>query len=174
MLWLPHTRPDRAMTIRRAQADDAREIARVYVDSWRETYRGPLPESYLAGLSYETFERHWRRTFLSRGWAFVAQVDGRVVGVASGGRSRQRQLAEGEVFVLYVLRAYQGRGIGRALFDACRFELAVRGLASTVVWVLAANPARGFYEHLGGIPMAENELQVAGIRVREVAYVWRD
>lgn len=174
MLWLPHTRLDRAMTIRRAQADDAPEIARVYVDSWRETYTGLLPDSYLASLSYDAFERHWRRTFLSRGWAFVAEVDGRIVGLASGGRSRQRQLAQGELFVLYVLRQFQRRGIGRALFDASRLELAVRGLASTVVWVLAANPARGFYEHLGGLEVAENELQVAGTRVREVAYIWPD
>lgn len=174
MLWLPHTRAERAMTIRRATVGDAPEIARVYVDSWRETYAGLLPDSYLAGLSYETFERHWRRTFLARGWAFVAEVDGRIVGLASGGRARQRQLAAGELFVLYVLRRHQRRGIGRALFDASRLELAVRGLASTVVWVLAANPARGFYEHLGGVEMAENELQVAGVRVREVAYVWPD
>lgn len=174
MLWLPHTLPGRALTIRRAATADAAEIARVYVDSWRETYTGLLPESYLAGLSYDAFERHWRRTFASRGWAFVGEIEGRIVGLASGGRSRQRDLAAGELFVLYVLRAWQGRGVGRALFDASRYELAARGLGSTVVWVLAANPARGFYEHLGGRQAGENTLQITGTAVREIAYVWPD
>jgi GNAT superfamily N-acetyltransferase len=164
----------RPLVIRRAGPADAAAIARVYVDSWRETYRGHLPADYLANLSYVAFERHWRRTFASRGWAFVAAVDGEVVGIASGGRARRQQLAGGEIYVLYVLGEHQGRGIGRSLFDACHFELAQRGLSGTLVWVLASNPARAFYEHLGGKRAAEGSLEMAGTRLREIGYLWRD
>ena len=162
------------LVIRRAGPTDAAAIARVYVDSWRESYRGQLPADYLANLSYEAFERHWRRTFAARGWGFVAAVDGEIVGIASGGRARRQNLASGEIYVLYVLAERQGHGIGRGLFDACHFELAKRGHAGTLVWVLASNPARRFYEHLGGKRVAENTLAIGGTRVREVGYLWRD
>jgi ribosomal protein S18 acetylase RimI-like enzyme len=164
----------RPLVIRRAGTADAAAIARVYVDSWRGAYRGQLPDSYLAKLDYAAFERHWRQTFAARGWAFVAAEGDRVIGIASGGRARRQNLASGEIYVLYVLAEQHGRGIGRALFDACHFELAKRGHAGTLVWVLASNPARHFYEHLGGIRVAENTLSVGGTRVREVGYLWRD
>jgi len=162
------------LVIRRAGPTDAAAIARVYVDSWRESYQGQLPPSYLAKLDYSAFERHWRQTFAARGWAFVATEGDRVVGIASGGRARRQNLASGEVYVLYVQADRQGRGIGRGLFDACHFELAKRGHAGTLVWVLASNPARHFYEHLGGKRVAENTLAIGGTRVREVGYLWRD
>lgn len=162
------------LLVRRAGPTDAAAIARVYVDSWRESYDGQLPPSYLAKLDYGAFERHWRQTFAARGWAFVATEGDRVVGIASGGRARRQSLASGEIYVLYVQSDRQGRGIGRALFDACHFELAKRGHAGTLVWVLASNPARHFYEHLGGKRVAENSLAIGGTRVREVGYLWRD
>lgn len=164
----------RPLVIRRAGPADAAAIARVYVDSWRESYQEQLPARYLAGLSYDAFERHWRRTFAARGWAFVAAVGDEIVGIASGGRARRQNLAGGEIYVLYVLRRHQGRGIGRSLFDACHFELARRGHSGTLVWVLATNRARAFYERLGGELVAEGSLEMAGTRLREVGYLWRD
>jgi GNAT superfamily N-acetyltransferase len=164
----------RPLVIRRAGPADAAAIARVYVDSWRESYQEQLPASYLAGLSYDAFERHWRRTFAARGWAFVAAVGDEIVGIASGGRARRQNLAGGEIYVLYVLRRHQGRGVGRSLFDACHFELARRGHSGTLVWVLTTNRARAFYERLGGELVAEGSLEMAGTRLREVGYLWRD
>ena len=81
------------LVIRRAGPTDAAAIARVYVDSWRESYEGQLPANYLAKLDYTAFERHWRQTFAARGWAFVAAEGERVVGIASGGRARRQNPA---------------------------------------------------------------------------------
>jgi len=172
--WLPSANWDPVLTVRRAVPADARAIARTYVDCWRRAYTGILPASYLASLSYEAFERHWKRTLSTGGWAFVAEVEGRVVGVASGGRSRRPRLGRGEIYVLYVDEGWQRRGIGRCLFDACHYELAVRRCPGLVVWVLAVNPARGFYERLGGLLADENTLEIAGVPLREVAYIWPD
>lgn len=167
-----HSQPP--LVIRRARPHDAAAIARVYVDSWREAYRGHLPDDFLDALDYATFERHWRRTFAARGWAFVATLKEEVIGIASGGRARRQALASGEIYVLYVLARHHGRGIGRSLFDACHFELAKRGHAGTLVWVLTSNPARGFYERLGGKEVAENTIEIGGVQVRETGYLWRD
>jgi len=47
-------------------------------------------------------------------------------------------------------------------------------LASAMIWVLRANPARFFYERLGGKLVSHRPLQVAGTSVEAVAYGWPD
>lgn len=41
------------MQFRQATSQDAKRIAKVHVDSWRTTYQGIIPDSYLDGLTYE-------------------------------------------------------------------------------------------------------------------------
>lgn len=162
------------LAIRRAKPSDAAALARVQVDSWREAYRGLIPQHYLDNLSYAAHERQWRRTLMSRGWAFLAVWQGQIVGLVSGGRCRSLKGFAGEIYVLYCLAAFHGRGIGRALFDAAQYELTLRGYPDLLVWVLADNPARGFYEQLGGELVGEASCTIGGVRLREVAYGWRD
>ena len=81
------------MHIRLAQPTDAAGIARVQVDSWRATYRGMMPDSFLAGLSYEQRENYWRSVIESPSetpqWLYVAVDDaGTVAGFACGGAER--------------------------------------------------------------------------------------
>ncbi len=173
MSFLVPNRND-ALVVRRAQVGDVAAIAQVHVQSWREAYRGIIPQRYLEGLSLPAHERQWRRSLADGGWAFVAEWERQLVGFASGGLSRTRKDVSGELYVLYVLKSVQGRGVGRALFDACHLELARWGHHGMLVWVLADNPARGFYEHLGGEPAGESMVSIAGIRLPEAAYVWRD
>lgn len=173
---MTHVLPQRnqALVIRRARASDAASIARVHVQSWREAYVGLVPDAYLEQLSVTAHERQWRRSFASGTWAFVAEWEQRVVGFASGGLSRSRRDISGELHLLYVLKASHRQGIGRALFDACHYELARCGHRGMLVWVLADNGARRFYERLGGEPAGDSSVTIAGVRLREVAYAWRD
>jgi GNAT superfamily N-acetyltransferase len=163
-----------ALLIRRARLADSAAIARVHVQSWREAYRGIVPGEYLDQLSIAAHERQWRRSFASGTWAFVAEWEQRIVGFASGGLSRAQRDVSGELHLLYVLRDCHRHGIGRALFDACHYELARCGHRGLLVWVLAENTARRFYERLGGEPAGESSVTIAGARLREVAYVWSD
>jgi hypothetical protein len=48
------------MYIREATMTDVAAIARVHVESWRTTYKGLLPDDYLANLTYEQREPRWR------------------------------------------------------------------------------------------------------------------
>ncbi|SNB54619.1 Ribosomal protein S18 acetylase RimI [Arboricoccus pini] len=166
------TAPTSDLVIRRARALDAAALAQVQVQSWRETYNGLMPQNFLDGLSVTAHERQWRRSLGARGWAFIAVWQGQIVGLASGGRCRASKIFSGELYVLYLLRSVQGRGIGRALFDATHFELARRGYADMMITVLADNPARGFYEHLGGELVGETQCMIGGTTLREVAYGW--
>ena len=166
--------------IRRAVPEDAVGIARVHVGSWRETYRGILPDALLDGLSEEARVRLWDG-LLARGEGdeFVAVSGDGILGFASGGPQRDAGLRgagfEGEVLAIYLLRAAQGRGIGRALMGAVADAVAARGMRGLALWVLEANaPARGFYERMGGVAVGEKVERRGEAALREVAYGWPD
>ena len=119
-------------------------------------------------------ERQWRRTLGSGTWAFVAEWERKLVGFASGGLSRVRRDITGEIYVLYVLRAFQGRADRPRPLR--RLPLRTRPLRPPRPpgLVLADNPSRGFYEHLGGLLAGDNEIVLGGARLKELAYVWPD
>ena len=50
-----------SIVIRPARAGDAEAIARVRVDSWRETYRGMIPQSYLDAMKLEQSRALWEK-----------------------------------------------------------------------------------------------------------------
>lgn len=49
-----------------------------------------------------------------------------------------------------------------------------RGLVSAIVHVLAHNPARGFYEHLGARYLEDIEVTIGGEAYTEACYGWAD
>lgn len=90
-------------------------------------------------------------------------------GVASGGPERTGTLGvEGELYSVYLLETARGLGLGRRLVEMVLAELG----GKVGVRVLAANPARGFYEHLGGRRLAETLVEMGGENFTEVAYVF--
>jgi ribosomal protein S18 acetylase RimI-like enzyme len=166
--------------IRAATGADAAGIARVHVDSWRTTYRGLLPDAFLAELTYEARERTWRGILNaagSREHTFVAErPPGAMLGFASGGPERTGDPAyQGELYAIYVLQPYQGQGLGRLLMRVVATALAEEGLRAMLLWVLADNhPARRFYEALGGRPVREIVDDFGGKPRLEIAYGWLD
>jgi GNAT superfamily N-acetyltransferase len=73
---------------------------------------------------------------------YVAEVDGAAVGAVSVGR--------GYLGTLYVLPAYQGRGVGSALHDLALERLRALGFEEARLWTLEGNASgRRFYEQRG-------------------------
>jgi ribosomal protein S18 acetylase RimI-like enzyme len=172
-------RPSALATIRRACSADAASVARVYVESWRTAYAGLLPDDVLIDLSLREQEASWRRMLLRRRAAnsiVVAELPkGGVVGFGSFGRAREPGLSfEGEIYTLYVDPDHQGEGLGKRLLETLFGRLLERGMENAVAWVLADNPARFFYEAMGGTRVATRSERLWGGRLPEVAYGWPD
>ena len=51
------------MKIKKASEEDIKAVARVYVDAWKTTYNGLVPNDYLDRLSYEEAEQKWHDFF---------------------------------------------------------------------------------------------------------------
>ncbi len=165
--------------VREATPADAAAIARVHVDTWRSAYRGIVPQSHLDQLSYEARTRRWqtmRQDPQAGVGTFVAETaEARIVGFAGGGPERGADpAARGELYAIYVLAEHQRSGVGRALTLAVVERLGAAGFSSMVVWALADNPSRRFYERLGGEPAGSRDIEIGGLVLRETAYGWHD
>jgi GNAT superfamily N-acetyltransferase len=162
--------------VRMAGPEDAAGLARVYVETWRTTYAGMVPDKVLLEMSEATQAARWARS-IARGdeLVLVAEDGGKgIVGMSSGGRARGEHGCKAEIFTLYVLPDEQGRGVGRALLAGMFGEFLEQSLDSAIIWVLAANPARFFYEATGGKRSVEREERLWGTDLPEIAYIWRD
>lgn len=168
-------------TIRAATPHDGDTIARIHVETWRSTYAGIIPDVYLVRMNVGQQRMMWRQTLQGSGHrhhVVVVELAGKeVVGFASCGAARRNLLPrrapyDGEVFTLYVAVDHQGQGHGKRLLDACFDTLREQAKTSVVVWVLAANPARFFYEASGGRKVAERIERFAGAELAELAFGW--
>jgi GNAT superfamily N-acetyltransferase len=169
--------PEKQATVRLARPEDAGEIAKVHVDSWRESYAELLPANLLERLSYERRARVWRQVLAdpsSDTNLFVLDLEGEgIKGFVSVGPERgQVQGYDGELYAIYLLKEVQGQGYGRRLFEQGVEALRQRGFQSMALWVLQDNAARGFYEHLGGVRVGEKTESFGDRQFIELAYGW--
>jgi len=162
--------------VRPAELNDATEIARVHVATWRSTYGGLLPDDFLASLSEAHYTERWRRVIADgSSRVFVVEDAGSIAGFASGGRERAGETGfTGELYALYVLQEDQRRGHGRELVRAVAGELRELRLPDMIVWVLRDNSsARAFYERLGGTYVRAQPITIGTATLEEVSYGWR-
>lgn len=168
------------MLIREAVAEDAEGVARVHVDTWRTTYRGIVPQAHLDALSHEKRTAGWRASFTSAEhrrtkFTLVAEEGGRIIGFAAGGTNRLTPSDyPAELYAIYLDPSRQRAGIGRRLTTDLAGRFLTQGWRSMLVWVLAANPSRAFYERLGGRPAGSKTIEIGGATLGEVAYGWPD
>jgi GNAT superfamily N-acetyltransferase len=131
--------------IRAAARADARAIAELEVRAWRWAFVDIVDEADMPTI--ERREARWTGEPLDG--AFVAEVEGRVVGVVQVGPDPSEP-ATGRLRGLYVDPAAQGAGLGTALYDHAMAELHAAGFGTATLELLVANGhARGFYERRG-------------------------
>jgi L-amino acid N-acyltransferase YncA len=164
------------MKIRKAVLLDVDGIAKVHVDCWKTTYAGIIPNDYISKLTYEKRAKLWER-IIPNGNVFVAEDDnGQIIGFADGGSERTGDYKEfkGEMYSIYILKSYQGRGIGKRLIKAVVNELLKQDLNSMIVWVLKDNNSCNFYEKMGGKVVDSKTVDFSGKELIELAYGWKD
>ncbi len=81
--------------------------------------------------------------------AWVAEISSESIGFSIA------NAAEGTILGIFVLPAFEGRGVGRSLMEMAESWLWATGLES--IWLVTGNDptfrAYGFYHHLGWIPV---------------------
>jgi GNAT superfamily N-acetyltransferase len=164
-------------TIRRAELADAAGIAHVHIQSWKTTYVGRLEQDFLDNLEKTQGEgrlKLWKSilTRASEGErTLVAEEKGKVVAFVNFGPHRDLvPKSEGEIYAIYALKAAQGKGIGKKLFQRACADLKHFGFQTMSLWVMKGNPTEGFYSHMGGSAEEEKLDRVGTKNITEVRY----
>lgn len=160
--------------IRRADGRDAEAIAEVHHQAWLGAYAGIIPHKALSRMVGRRGAQWWKNAIRRAANVLVIEIGGDVVGYATLGRNRARQLAQqGEIYELYLKPEYQGIGLGSRLFAAARKTLKSLGLKGLVVWALEENVnALSFYAGHGGRDVAEGVEVFDNKALKKVAFVW--
>jgi len=119
--------------------------AYVHWRCWHETYPGLVSREYLDKLTLHKCEEiafQWPDNIM------IAKDDGRVIGFVGYGASQEETDEAGEIFALYTLSEYHGKGIGCRLMEAALEQL--KGYSLFHLWAVKGNKrAIRFYEKFG-------------------------
>ncbi len=155
-LWavLRQKKPPRFQVHPMMSPADREGRALVHHAAWHETYTGLMPDRILAAHTLEKCRNIAASAPQHNTLVLLDQEDGgRVIGFACyihNARALVSVPDAAEITALYVLRAYQGLGLGRMLLEHCLSHLSKE---RTALFVLKGNEnAIRFYEHMGFRP----------------------
>jgi GNAT superfamily N-acetyltransferase len=163
--------------IRPARQGDSEAIAKIYVNSWRAVYRGILPQRYLdEGLDVGKVVRSVRHALADPQTLYLVAESGHSpVGYIAAGPQRERDfIYTAELYELYLLPEMQRQGLGKRLLVHMAGRLYEARAYTLMVWVLALNPSRRFYEKCGGLFVGSKSIVFAGRQLQVDAYGWVD
>ena len=167
------------VTMRNAHIEDAPTIAGINIASWRSTYRGLIAGATLDTMKPENYLEKWN-TILStleekENFCFVAENDeGSIVGYAFCGKNQHGKFHfEAELFAIYLLKEYQGKGIGKKLFIKSIKESKRRSFTSMLLFVLSSNTgSRKFYESFIPDFTSEEIITIDNAQYCDICYGW--
>ena len=169
-----------AITFRLATLADSQRIASLHTVSWRDVYRGILPDPYLVGPIVDERTTHWHSLLSSPGthrrYVQLAEVEGTLVAFVCVLLDEEPQWGAC-LDNLHVLPKLRSHGLGRQLFSrGAQWVMSNEPGSPIHLWVFEANDgARRFYDSLSG-EVAEHRLKRApgGADIPSLRYVWRD
>lgn len=141
------------ITYRKATISDAYGIEYVAAHSWKETYKGYMPDEYLENRIHTIEQKIERATNLLKNTNtyYVAEVNNKVVGILHYKESQNDNYKDyGYLESIYVLKDYQGKGIGKELFKIAIKGLIDMGYNKMYLECLQGNDTINFYKKYGG------------------------
>jgi ribosomal protein S18 acetylase RimI-like enzyme len=164
------------MIIRPATLHDSQAIAHVQITSYRTAYASFFPPEYFDHFTLAEETQDWQNVITNHPdeLLFVAENgQGTVVGYALGKPLSDKEIPyDSELVALHVLSSHQRQGIGRQLIAAVAKGLQKQGCASIMLWTIAGNPVRLWYERLGGVHFSEKRSMIDTTEVFSVGYGW--
>src|SRR5579864_4294968 len=165
--------------IRPAMPEDAPYLASVNIASWQSTYRGLIADEVLDEMKFEQYLAKWENTLASQekgnGFCFAAENEsGKMMGYSLCGKNSHPELPfDGELYAIYLLKEYQGKGIGKKLFLRSIEEFKNTGVQSFLLFVLSSNTgSRKFYESFKPDFTADETIMIGNGAYCDVCYGW--
>lgn len=165
------------MTVRTADSRDLQRIAEIHTASWKDAYRGVVPDDFLA--DFNATAEGWRSTLTKfPGNLTVVDDAGDVVAFCCAGPVVDEATNgpyEFQVYGLHVSPPQRGKGHGRTLLNAAFERAKINELNSAVIWTFRdLIRTRKFYEREGGRLIKTGIWRPNDLSVAEVVYGWDD
>jgi GNAT superfamily N-acetyltransferase len=133
------------VSVRPAGPDDAAELGRIQVDTWRAAYRDVVPEAVLAGLSADGAAQSWRAAIVAppsrRHHVLVAMEQDWRVGFVAIGPAEDLEpddpepLQTAAIAVILVEPRWGRRGHGSRLLAAAIDSTLEDGMTRAIAWL---------------------------------------
>lgn len=139
--------------IRLATEKDCNELARVKHNCWETTYRGIYSDEKIDNFDYDKSANSFMKIINNPDIElYVVEHDGKLVGYMDYGVPfRPFEDYKQEIGLLYLLKEYQGCGIGKKLFSLAYENMKKNGYDEFFVSCNKYNlSAQKFYEKMGG------------------------
>jgi ribosomal protein S18 acetylase RimI-like enzyme len=185
-----------SIKFKKATVSDIIAIASIHSASWKNTYRGILPNEYLNQDVEGEHKSLWQKRLSSEGpneklilLALRSEIPvGFMCVILNKGNFENPPFLEKEGFSkfpkdtthgsrldnLHVLSNYQGQHIGLRLFiEAARWTEEEKSCHLMHLWVLEKNQkARSFYNSLQGKTVGRKLLKFGGVEIPALCYLW--
>ena len=148
---------------RKAIVNDAYNIEFVAANSWMQTYSNLMPYDYLKNRIDNIDKKVDNiKDFLSKTTTYyVAEVDNKIVGILHYSKCNDDKYKKyGQIGAIYVLKEYQGLGIGKNLFKIAVEGIIEFGYNSMVLECIKDNPSIGFYKKYDGNIVSEYKRKI--------------
>lgn len=160
--------------IRLADLEDAKEIAKIHVQTWQVAYAGIVPNEHLENLSMSNVTARWQKRLAKSPKAtWVAQKKEELVGwvIFGPGRDEDAQ-GWGEVYAIYVHPNHWRLGFGKRLIKKAEHRLREEGFKGLTLWVLEENgQAQKFYANAGfSLDGLRKQINIGGKDLWELRY----
>lgn len=135
------------ITVRKAEAEDVRQISEICVEDWQKAYRGIVDSEWLDSMSVDKqYEKE-----IKRYQDFVVAADGKKVLGYAWLQTSGDEPADCEIVALYVRYSYRNNGIGKLLLHYAIKYFRESEKKRMIIWCLKENyESRRFYEKNGG------------------------
>jgi len=164
------------MKVRPAVMEDAPDVAKIHVATWKATYKGIVADDFLENLSVEKRQAYWQSAItIGKPQLWVATVDDQVTGWIAFGPCRDQDATPetAELWAIYISPDHWSQGQGRALWQQARQALVEQSFKTATVWVLEKNQPAILYYEASGFTLdtsSAQEIEIGNTKLIELRY----
>lgn len=162
------------LTYRTGNQNDIQKIAELLIDTWKNCYKGFIPNDYLESLSVDRQIQRHSKYMQSNVKYIVAETEvNGVIGFSSYGDNRIKNInCEKEIYTIYVCINHQGQGVGNNLLNSILSDLN-NTKNEIAVSVFEKNPFKQFYVKNGFVKIDEEIIELGQFALTGGIYLKR-
>ncbi len=162
------------ISIRNVEEKDLKEVVKIQVTSWQDTYKNIIDNSFLDSMNIDEITERRKKDY-QKGGFIVAIENNEIVGfsryVDTNQFTPEYDDIDCEIIALYVRLDKKHKGIGKMMFNYIVNEFKQKNKKKMIIWCLKENyPSKKFYERMGGVIKGEHNINFGGQEYPEVGY----